>query len=336
MTTSSKIKRLEKVEAGLSPKEWAIRIAAEVRKTGADNAAFIKKMEDVDPFDALDKQAEAKHPGNKSEDVSARNRLRRELATEFHALKKLIGVINEIVQNRVERAGLEAALKISSLQTVILQDAFGRTAKKAAGWIDSLRSKDKDEEEERRVMMEELKAYMDVDFGEKYSDSIRIGDMKLRFPTIIEEWIKEAVQLIADIYAHEAAVAIVQDQQFDGQPILIPVIEAGLKRAIQAVEDAAGSFNEYLDVRMTLFKAEWDFEEKHDGGIASAIPGEREGKLKVDLKKIKLDSVRFAKALAKNWMTSARDEAIFDIRQMYGEGYAAFREYIIKRGWIKP
>lgn len=165
MTPSSKAKRLDAIEVNLSPKEWAIRVADDMRKTGADNAAFIKKMEEADPFDALDKQAEAKHPGNKPEDVSARKRLRRELATEFHALKKLIGVVNEIVEKRIDRASLEAALKISTLQTTILQDAFGRTAKKAAGWIDVIESQNKDEEEERQVMLKELKAYMDVDFG---------------------------------------------------------------------------------------------------------------------------------------------------------------------------
>ena len=334
MTATSKIKRLDKVEIQLTPKEWAIWMSDEIRKSG--NAEFLKKLEDRDPYGALSKQAEEKYPGKKPEDISARNKLRRELATEFHTLKKLAGTVNEIIQKRAEKAGLEAALKISTLQTVILQDAFGRTAKKAAGWIEILEAQDKDEEENRQVILEELRAYMDVDFGEKFSDSIHIGDMKLRFPSVIENWIKEAVQLIRDIYGHQAAVQIIQDTQFDGHLILIKEIEFGLKKAILSVEDSVGSFNEYLDIRAKLFKAEWEEEEEHEGGLVSAIPGEREGALKIDLEKIKAESVRVGKELAKTWTTDARDEAIYDIRQNYGEGDIGFKEICIKRGWIKP
>jgi hypothetical protein len=335
MTTSSKIKRLEKVEAGLSPKEWVIRLAKATREKDFGNKAAMKFFDDNDPFGALEKQAEQKHPGNKPEDISAKRRLHRELWTEFHALKMLLGKINKAIGERTERAGLEAALKISTLQTVILQDAFGRTAKKAAEWIDGFHVKDKDEEQERKIMLAELKAYMDVDFGEKYSDSIRIGDMKLRFPTIIETWIKEAVRLIRDLYAHEAAIKMIQDQFFDGHPIMIPEVEAGIKRARLSLEDAAESFNEYLKVRTTLFKAEWDFEEKHDGGIATAIPGEREGSLKINLANIKNEAIPSAKMLAKEWSKDAKAEAVFDIGRQWNEDPSKLmREFMINKGIV--
>jgi hypothetical protein len=329
------MKRLDEVESQLTPKEWAIRLADEMRKSS--HTEFVKKTASAfKAFPSLQKQAEEKYPGTKPADIQARHRLYRELQTEYHALKKLIGQVNEAVMNRAEKAGLEAALKISTLQTTILQDAFGRTARKAAGWIEVYETEGKDEEENRKVMLSELQAYMDVNFGEKATDSLPIGDIKLRFPTIIENWIKAAVVLIEDLYSHRAAVQIIQDKQFDDHPILDLTLEADLKKTIRAVEDSVESFNEYLDVRGRLFKAEWEEEEEHEGGYVTAIPGEREGMLKIDLEKIKAESVRAGKELAKVWMTDARDEAVFDIRQAEGDGDAAFDELALKRGWVKP
>jgi len=335
MTTSSKIKRLENVEINLTPKEWAIRLADESRKKDFGPKSAMKFFDDFDPFGMLEKQAEQEHPGNKPEAISARRKHLRELWTEFHALKMLLAKINRTIAERTERAGMEAALKISTLQTVILQDAFGRTARKATGWIKQIEPEDKDEKENIDVMLAELDAYAGIDFGEKYSDSIRIGDMKLRFPTIIENWIKEAVRLIRDVYAHETAVRMIQDQHFDGHPIMIPEVETGLKRAIQAIEDAAVSFNDYLKIRMTLFKAEWDYEEKHDGGIATAIPGEREGSLTINLEKIKAEAIPFAKLLAKGWAKDAKAEATFTIAQQWRDDpRAAMRELMASHGMV--
>ena len=191
MTMSSKTKRLEAVEVQLTPKEWAIRLADEMRKDGME--FILKDASAFKAFHSLRKQAEEKYPGNKPEDVSARNRLYRDLSIEFHALKKMTGKINEEIQKRAEVGGLEAALKISTLQTIILQDAFGRTARKAADWIELVKTEDKDDEENRQVMLNELGAFTHVDFSERISDSLPIGDIKIRFPTVIERWVRDAV-----------------------------------------------------------------------------------------------------------------------------------------------
>ena len=63
------------------------------------------------------------------------------------------------LMTRAEMDGLKAALKLSTLHTLILQDAFGRTARKAALWIQEYKPADADEEEERQVMLKELAAY---------------------------------------------------------------------------------------------------------------------------------------------------------------------------------
>jgi len=343
MTTTSKAKRLDEVESQLTPKEWAIRLADEIRKYPG-HEAFSKAMAKMNPqdfltykaFTALAKQAKEKYPGNKDEDRRARYKYLQELRTEYHALKLLWAKTNKAIDDRAEKAGREAALKISTLQTIILQDAFGRTARKAAGWIEVYETEGKDEEENRQVMLEELRAYMDVNFGERAMDSLPIGDIKIRFPSIIETWVKDAIGLMKDLYRHQAAVQIVQAKQFDGHPILARDIADRLEKTIRAAEDAAMTFNEYLDVRGRLFKAEWEEEEEHEGGYVTAIPGEREGTLKIDPEKIKARPGPDAKKLAEEWIRDARDEAVYDIKEETGEGDAAFMERFKRLAGVTP
>jgi hypothetical protein len=333
MTTSTNIKRLDEVEIQLTPKEWAIRLADEIRKY-PNQDALVKAMAKVDPsefptykaFTALAKQAEEKHPGNKDEDRRARYKYLRELRTEYHSLKLLSAKVNKSILDRAEKIGLEAALRISTLQTIILQDAFGRTARKAAGWIEVYETEGKDEEANRQVMLSELEAYKDVNFGAKASENLFIGDLRLRFPSPIENWVNAAVSLMKDLYCHQAAVQIVQDKLFDGHPILARDIEDRLKKTIQTAEDAALTFNDYLAVRGRLFKAEWEEEEEHEGGFVTAIPGEREGTLKIDPEKIKAAVGKDAKKVADDWVRDARDEAVYDMKEEAGEGDAAWME----------
>jgi len=335
-------KRLDAIEIRLTPKEWAIRFIDEAQKSGAENPKTKQELLDASrrigaAFEALSKQAEEKYPGQRPEDRQARARLERELHLEYHALKRLVGKVNEEIERKAALAGLDAALKISTLQTIILQDAFGRTAKKAADWIEDFKTEDKDEEENRQVMLDELGAYMDVDFSEKFSDSLPIGNIRIRFPTVIENWVKAAVFLIEDLYRHQAAVKVVQDKSFDGHPVLFPAPESGLKRSIHAVEDAVHTFNEYLGVRGKLFKAEWDDEDEHQDGLTSAIPGEREGLLKINLEQVASSAGRGGKDLAKEWAKDAKSEAVFDIRrQNEGDSDVAIEELAIGKGWIKP
>lgn len=342
MITKSKTKRLDEVESQLTPKEWAIRFLDEAqRELRANPAPSLDVLRSssrraIGAFDALRKQVEDKHPGKRPEDHQIRVRLSRELEIEFHALKKMTGTVNEEIQNRAAMAGLDAALKLSTLQTIILQDAFGRTARKAAEWVEDFKTKGKDEAEERQVMLDELAAYMDVDYSEKFSDSLPLGSIKIRFPTVIENWVKAAVFLIEDLYRHQAAVKIIQDKFFDGHPVLFPPAESGLTRAVHAVEDAVHTFNEYLKIRAKLFKNEWDDEDERQGGLTSAIPGEREGLLTINLEMVAANAARGGKDLAKEWASAAKATATFDIRQRDEGGDAAAEELALSMGWTKP
>lgn len=319
MTTTTTKKRLGEIEAQLTPKEWAVMLADEVRKYPSiydamkaglklppDEAIIFQK-----PFKALIEQAEKSHPGKKPEDMAAYNQLSGKLWTDFTTLRNIIFQVNKNVTERLEVYGLKAALKMSTLQTLILQDAFGRTARKAALWVEEYKTADKDEEENRQIMLQELAAYMDVSFAEKAADSLPLGPgLRMRFPSPIEEWVQDIIELIVNVYSRMAAVQIIQDKYFDGHAILSRDVEAKLEETLKTIEDGAVTFNEYLKTREALFKTEWDQEDQEDG-FASAIPGEREGKLTIDLEAIKQGAKgRQVKALADLWLKQAKEEAV--------------------------
>lgn len=325
MTT--KQKRLDQIESQLTPKEWAIKLADELRKhpSQADFHASIAKGSSYrdnpvsKPFWALAKQAEKLHSGFSRDDGLARAQLSRKLRGEYHALKRLIFDANEKTRSKAEVAGLKAALKLTTLQTVILQDAFDRTSRKAAGWIEEYKTADAADEDQRQVMLKELAAYGDAYLGETFADSLPLGpDIRLRFPSLIEGWVQDTAILIMDVFRHEAALRIIQDKNFDGHSILFRDVETELAETIKTVEGGVATFNNYLKTRAELFKAEWDADEQEDG-IAGAIPGEREGLLTIDIETIKGRARHQGATFADEWMKNNRDMAVSDILEETGE-----------------
>lgn len=135
------------MEAQLTPKEWAIRLAQEM-KSQASAAEFIRiaakkayrEWPWVKPFFKLGEQAEARYPGHRPEDLRARNQLDRKLRTEFHALRKLICKAGETIANKAETIGLKTALKLSTLHALILRDSFGQAVKRAIPLIEATKT----------------------------------------------------------------------------------------------------------------------------------------------------------------------------------------------------
>lgn len=169
------------------------------------------------------------------------------------------------------------------LQTIILQDSFSGTAWKAADWIEEYKTHGKDEN--RQLMLEELRAYyvdLEADEGPV---TIPLGDMQIRFPSKNELWIDEIRMLIVDLFKHDTAVKRLQDRYFDRHDILAMDIEESLKKAIQTVENGIDRYNEYLHVREKLFPDEWDDDEAE--GLPGGLAGERGGRLQIDLSKLK-------------------------------------------------
>src|SRR6266568_394023 len=152
MLTFAQQKRLDKLEGQLTPKELAIKLADDMRKHSSANE-FMKAVANrtyreapfIRPFSALAEQAEVLHPGKNPDEIRARNKLSDKLCTEVHALIGLITTINENIAIEMEVAGLKAELKLCTLQTLILQDIFGWTARKAAPWVEEYKTADADE-----------------------------------------------------------------------------------------------------------------------------------------------------------------------------------------------
>jgi hypothetical protein len=331
MTASSNKKRLNAVEVALTPKDWSIWLADQIRSHPSETdfiRAFSKGAFDevpfVRPYLALKEQAEQRYPGKKPEDNRAMVKMNRALRQEYHALKSLILSVNGEIKTKTEVAGLKAASKLATLETVVLQDAFGRTAKKAAEWVEEYKTADKDEEENRQLMLKELAAYMDVDFGEKWADSMPLmPGVRIRFPSILERWVADVVALAITVFAHRAAVKIIQDQHFDGHPILYKDVEAGMEETVKTLEGSIETFNAYLKTRAEIFKAEWDADEEENEGIATAIPGEREGRLNIDIEAIRAGAKKVqAESIAANWIKAAKDKARVAILDEYDENAA--------------
>lgn len=309
--STNKSKRLSEIKTHLTPKEWAIIKVDEMRQYASITDYVDETMNDQEEaIDALERQADERHSKDNPKEVHAFNQLNKKLWMDFVTLMKLAMSVNLKIHQTAEKIGLQAAHKLSTLHTLILQDAFGRTARKAALWVKEYKAADKDEEENRQLMLKELAAFSDVDFGERFSDSLPIGpNLRLRFPSIIEEWVKGTVALIADVFAHQAAVKMIQDKHFDGHAFLFKDSEAGLDKTIKTIQDGVETFNEYLQTRAELFKAEWDDEEKEDG-ITSAIPGEREGLLTIKMDAIKGQAAGRAEVLVEGWVKQSRVDAM--------------------------
>lgn len=327
MTTSkSHKKRLDDIEAKLTPKEWAIKLAKAMRKGPSEieslrmiakGATSQRDSSFFRPFWALIDQAEERFPcTNPANDKNraARMALGRKLTTEFHALKILIAKVNDSIRSEASRKGLLATLHLSILAELMFQDQVGRTTRKAAEWIEEYKTADAAEEASRQGMLKELSVYTKADMGETFADSMPLGpDIRLRFKSRVETWIEQQKTLIMIVFAQKHAVKIIEDKYFAGHPILYRDVEAELTDAIRMLEEGVNYLHDDLKLRAKLFKKEWDEDEKEDG-IAGAIPGEREGKLYIDIEAIKSgkDCLDLAAKQAEVWVEESQNKAKLD------------------------
>ena len=303
MTIATQQKRLGTVEAALTPKEWAIRLADQIRSYPSEDDFFRAMAKGTfqdspvfKPYAALRNQAEERYPGRKPDDINAKVKLNRALRLEYHALKTLILHVNSAGTLNIAITGLRATLKLAKLETIVRQDAFTRTASQAAAWITVAQPTGADANASRQAMLEELAAF---------TDSIpESDDTGCRFSSDLENWIAEVVALTAESYAQRAAVQTVQDKHFDGHAILFHEVEAGLDENIKTLEDAIATFNAYL----------------------KATPGEPAGRLAINTDAIRANAVKAqADRLATNWIKSAKDKAKTDIMSEADEhGFCAF------------
>lgn len=317
MKTTTAHKRLDEIETYLTPKEWAIRLADESRKY-PNALAHLKALAKLPldelpvrrPYFAFEEQAGERHPGHKPEDIRARRRLTDALWNEFHTLKLLIRAVNQAMQRKVESIRLQAALQLSALHALILQDAVGHAATQAAAWIKAHKLADADAERERQAVLKLLAAFTEAGLGETLPDNVRFQNALYGHPSPLEEWHHELTALLKDFYARRAAIELIQSQHFDGHPILYLDFEAELTETARTIESAAATANEYLKSRA-----------ERDGAGAN---GEAcESNLAIALESIKASANgQWAAAIAEKWMNDAREEAV----EMDAEQWERWRE----------
>jgi hypothetical protein len=225
MTTTTAHKRLDEIETYLTPKEWAIRLADYGREYPSALACAqamaklaLDELPTRRPYFAFQEQAGERHPGNKLEDLRARRRLADALWKDYHTLKLLIWDVNQAMQRKVQSTALQAALRLSALHALILQDAFAQT--------------------------------------ESPPGPVPPRDARRRYPAPLAEWSHEVTALLKDFFAHRAAVAWVQDRHFGGHPILFLDWEAGLTETARTIECAVATANDYLKLRAEPREAE--------------------------------------------------------------------------------
>lgn len=318
----------------LTPKEYALQFMNSMIAETPE--LFLEKMEYFDPLDEFVKQAEAAIPGDGPEQETARAKMIWNLVIEFRTYLEIFQMINTDIIRELTADVYHACLNLSILQTLLVRDAFRQTAQKAAGWIELVKTADKDDEDNRKIMLQELTSYMDINLSEKITDSLPLSDkVKMRFPTPIDRFRDETLDLIKTFVRASVAIGIIKKEQFNGEEILVENNRQSHKNLMFGIQTNVESFNSCLDVRRTLFKAQWD-EDEDESGMSSAIPGEREGLLKIKLEMLDQAAGPESKFLSKAWMTEARRRALRAIRSLTIGDRAAFKEYAIARKWIKP
>jgi hypothetical protein len=117
-------------------------------------------------------------------------------------------------------------------------------------------------------------------------------------PSPLAEWSHETIALLKFLFAHRAAVELVQAEHFDGHPILFMDLEMELTEATRTIESAVATANEYLKCRA-----------KRDDAETNAGAGECPLAIALESIKAGVNGQRAA-AIAEKWMHDASHEAI--------------------------
>jgi len=329
---NTKAKRIEQIEAKLTPVQAAIRRADELRQASSMHEYNLKANVERDTAKMLAKQdslstrfqelAKVKHPGHSPDEQKAAKKLYTKYWIEYDTRINLIGKVQSIIMERAEKAGAEAALKLQTLTIIILRDSFSRTAEKAAEWVEEYKTSDQEEEKNRQIMLDELASYyVNTEPG---SRSLPLGGVTIVFPSAIEGWIDTIKGLIYDVFRHKEAIKYIQDQLFDGHDILARDVEGRLMAVIATIKDTVKKLNEYLDIRVQLFGEEWKEVDDWDG-LPGGLIGEMDGRLRIDVDAIR-PTAKSVKRLADQWIKEAKIDATINNLRIQ-EGFAAAAEY---------
>ena len=289
MNSTPESKRLDKIELHLTPKQWAIRLADEMRRYPS-REEFMKAIAKgtrwqspfATPFYALAAQAQERWPQRNQEHIWLAFELNRKLRTEFQALKALIDDVNTAIEIKAQTNRHKAALQLYKLQTLILQDAIAHT-------------------------------------GVAKTISASPGSpARLQLISLLEDWADDSAMLLTEATAHKAAVQSVQEKYFESHPILHKDTEMAFEMTIRIVRDAIALFNEYRKVMADSVIQKSD-QEQLKAGMADAMLFELESSQPIDIEAIEKRAEMLVPSIVKRRVMNAKFTGTADILRETGK-----------------
>jgi hypothetical protein len=306
-------KRLEKIEVQLTPAQWAIRLATEMRRY-ASRQDFLKAIAKggyrdnpyLKPFFMLVKQAEEEYPGK--EKVEEAKWLSEYLHGEYHALETLIVDANETLGHRMPTLTSTVSLRLFQLEAIIRREAFAQITRKAATWIGRCPTTSAEEEKERQAVLTELLTQNDFEVVDPMTESLPNSPPPL-ISWRLRDWADSCAMLLTEAVAYKTSIQIIQERYLDSRPILFNNIEAELESTIRTMRDAIGLFNEY------------------SGGLADPMDEpdqEAEIHPSIDIGDVELRAEQLADTIVDDWVTTAKNKGKCDILEARGKKHEDF------------
>jgi hypothetical protein len=275
MNNRTKVKRLDDLERGLTPKQWAMRLADDMRRYSSQEdflktiaKSTYRKSPFILPYYALAQQAKERYPDNIPASIRSRYELDCKLQEIFQTHKMLIIDINRVIEVMTATFRQKVALLLFKRRTLILQDSLAHT-------------------EAAETMS---------------ASSMNPG--RLRFASLLEIWADDAAMLLTETSAYSAAVQIVQDKYFERHPIIFKDNEMAFETTLQTVRDAITVFNEYIATRAALSNRKSDHEQQNDG-MTNAMAFEQASSQPINIERIEKRAKMSAEFVVKNWTTKA-------------------------------
>jgi hypothetical protein len=283
MNNTPKSKRLAKIELQLTPKQWAIGLADEMRRYHS-RVDFLKAIAKstyrqspmLRPFYALAEQAHERWPERTQQDSLRKIELDCKMQMEFQALKMLTNDVNSEIEIRARTNRLKAALQLSKLHALVLKDALAHTG---------------------------------------VAETIPANSASLarqHHSSALNDWADITAMLFLEIIAYKAAVQAIQEKYFDSHPILYKDNEMAVEMTIQTFRDAIATFNEYYKVRADLSNREAD-QGQRKAGMPNATSFECETNLPIDIEFNKKSTEMLAASIVEKFVMNAKCKANFDI-----------------------
>jgi hypothetical protein len=280
-------KRLDKLELELTPKQWALKLAYEMRRypsqedfmRGVAKGSY-RQSPFARPFFALKEQArEHSSKRDPKERVSEEFKLNCKLRKEFHALKHLINSVNDQTKANSRTNREKTAVRLFKLQSLILQDVLSRSA------------------------------------GTQH---VSASSARLRHSAGLKDCGDCLAVLWIETSAYNTAVRIIQERYFESQPILFNDIEMASDTVIRTVQDAIELFNEYCELRADLSNRKAR-KKLPKGEATGAAPFERDSALRTETKEIKERTEILAQFLVHKWAGEATFRGTADILEESGQ-----------------